>query len=193
LQKKKEKAETQHSKYNGEWARYEKWIFEQANKPPIFEDDEKYENIELRTLINADGENFRRRIDIIELMKIKDVDFFFPARKRGDNSSITVKKCNREKLESRINILDEADRLLKKIKAEKIQNNKLNAQIKITANSNGEKPCYKVIEEYQLDKSEQYEIKFAKFRRNDGRYNIVFDKTDEDEINRILRGPQLSM
>jgi hypothetical protein len=173
------------STYNGEWARFEKYLFEQINKPEIIETEDFCHNISLKEILESQGKNFKGEIDLLELVKLKELDCFFYARKFELTAIVMVKEYNEEKLKSTVTVLDKANKILLEQKKEKSLNAKINAKIKKTAQERCEKPCYRVVTETEFRKLREKKIKFAYFQKGE-KYNIVFLKEDEQKINQAL-------
>jgi hypothetical protein len=131
--------------------------------------------------------NYKGEIDLLELVKLKELDCFFYADKKQDTAIATVKKYNTEKLKSQVNILDEVSRILLK---EKNANKRTYSQIKKTAEERGEKPQYRVVDENYFQKIKESGLQFAYFKKGE-KYNIVFLKENEFEINAVLKSPKL--
>lgn len=180
------------SNYNGEWVRYERYIFSQMNKPPVTEIEKACFNIDLKSIIEQNGINFNGEIDLLEVVKLKELDCFFYAVKREDTAIVTVKEYNTEKLKSKVTLLDTADKILLREKREKSRNAKLNAKIKSTAESRGEKPNYKMVSESEFSRLKDSGIEFAYFKKED-RYNIIFLNEYANEINAVLKSARLEM
>lgn len=66
------------------------------------------------------------------------------------------------------------------------RNNRINKEIKRLAAVNGEKPKYRMVAPDLLDNIKQSGIQFAYFKKGD-KYNIVFLKENETEIDQLLK------
>lgn len=177
-------------------------------------DEEGYANVELQKLLQADGTNFTALVNANELARLANANFFFYAEKQKerDEAIIHLKEYNKSKLEKRLTILEQVADIShqyrlqhpdefpnEKIKpiekqilkptptSEELQNLKLNKGIKKRAEELGEKPLYKVVTDGQLAKIKKSGGEFAYFRRDDGRYNITFLKSQEQIINKALQ------
>jgi hypothetical protein len=154
----------------------------------------------LEELLNADCENARAEINLLDLVKLHNADFFFSAKKKKDTATVHYKKYNQEKLEQRVLILIEVEEILypekikseenkkrfsEKVAKEKIENAKTYNEIKKVSALSGVKPCYKIISEEQLEKLKNTNIKFAYFSKQE-KFNICFLKSDEQKINETL-------
>jgi hypothetical protein len=181
--------------YNGEWRRLENWIFEN-HKANYSDLPTVYENCPLEKLLNADGENARAEIDLIELVKLHNADFFFSAQKKKDTATVNYKKYNQKKLEQRVLVLIQVEEIIKpeiekekrysqKEIDEKIRNARLHNEIKKQSALQGEKPCYKIITAEQLEKVKESGAKFACFSKQD-KFNICYLKDEEQKINSAL-------
>jgi hypothetical protein len=97
--------------YNGEWRRFEEWIFKH-NKADYSDLPTVYENCPLENLLRADGENAAAEIDLLELVKMRNADFFFSAQKKKDTATVHYKKYNQKKLEMQVLILIQVEEIL---------------------------------------------------------------------------------
>lgn len=80
------------------------------------------------------------------------------------------------------------------------RNSKVNTKLKSEALLGGQKMCYRILTKEQiekLNKNESIKNQFAVFRKNikgedlgDGKYNIAFKESDEEEINELLKNPE---
>jgi hypothetical protein len=162
----------------GEWARFEKYLFEQINKPEIIETEDSYGNIALIELKNADGNNMSAEINLLDVVKLKDMNIFFSALKQGNVVKITFKNYNLHTFESAVDY-----------KVNPYNNSEIYKKLKSTASARGEKLCYKVIKsETQLQKlinDNTLDGKFVYFKKDDF-YNVAFLKENENALNDTL-------
>lgn len=66
------------------------------------------------------------------------------------------------------------------------RNGRINAELKELAEKTGDKLQYKVVSSTQLHNLEKANIKFAYFRKEDGKNNIVFLSSDKEKVVDIL-------
>jgi hypothetical protein len=144
----------------GEWARFEKYLFEQINKPEIIETEDFYGNIALIELKNADGNNMSAEINLLDVVKLKDMNIFFSALKQGTIAKITFKNYNLQTFENTVDY-----------KINPYNNSEIYKKLKSTVSARGEKLCYKVIKsETQLQKliaDNTLDGKFVYFKKDD--------------------------
>jgi hypothetical protein len=174
-------------RFESEFQRFEKYLFEQINKPEITETEKSVSNFSLKEILESFGKNFMGEIDLLELVKLKELDFLFYAEKFKDTAVVATKNYNAEKLKSQVNILTKADKILVK---QRNLNNKIYAEICATAERNNEKPCYRVVNENQFNRLKNSNLKFAYFPKDEN-YNIVFNKKDEETFNYALKAKGL--
>jgi hypothetical protein len=144
-------------------------------------------NFSLKEILESCGKNFKGEIDLLELVKLKELDFLFYAEKFRDTAVVVTKDYNAEKLKSQVNILTKADKILVK---QRNLNNKNYAEICATAERNNEKPCYRVVNETQFNRLKNSNLKFAYFQKGEN-YNVVFNKKDEETFNYALKSKGL--
>jgi hypothetical protein len=198
--RKNQKQNFEFNKIDSEWARYEKYFFEQialSKKSAIVETENTYSNIDLKKLLNADGENYTAKINLLDLVKLSNSRFFLFAEKQNDTANVTIKKYNKAKFQTNVKILDEVEKIIntekstipktKILETEKQINAKLNEKIKKISALKGVKPCYKIVSVEQIQRIKNAEIECAVFERSDGKLNIVFLKDNEEKINIALR------
>jgi hypothetical protein len=133
---------------------------------------------------------YKGEIDLLELVKLKELDCFFFARKFEDTAYVSVADYNKNKLKNKVNILSYNDKILLK---QRNLNNKIYAEILATAKENNEKPCYRVVTSAQVEKLQSKGLEFAYFLRDDGSFNIVFNKNIEQKINAELKSATLKL
>jgi hypothetical protein len=181
-------AQNERQKYNGEWAKIEKYIFSQPEKPRIIESEYICTNINVMDLTEQPGADLVREISYFDIPKLYALDCYFSGRKKKDKVVITIKEYNKEKFD--LVILRQVDELMLKLRRENLERN---ARIKATAKENEEKPCYRVITSAQVEKLQNKGLEFAYFLRDDGNFNIVFNKNIEEKINAELKAETIKL
>jgi hypothetical protein len=78
------------STYDDEFQRFEKYLFEQINKPEITETEDFCHNISLREILDSQTKLYKGEIDLLQLIKLKELDCFFFARKFEDTAIVSV-------------------------------------------------------------------------------------------------------
>lgn len=66
------------------------------------------------------------------------------------------------------------------------RNGRINAELKAVAERTGDKLNYRVVSSTQLHNLEKSDIKFAHFRKEDGKNNIVFLSSDKSKVDKVL-------
>ncbi|MDR0829669.1 MAG: hypothetical protein LBN95_06120 [Prevotellaceae bacterium] len=149
-------------------------------------------NIDLLKLLSAPNQNMTAEIDLIDLVKLKTVNFFFVAVKFETVAEVHIKRYNRQKLETAVPILREVEEIMNPgihpnpIDYEKQNNTITNAKIKRECAISGTKPIYKIINAEQFEIIKKAQIEFAHFAKNDGKINVVFSPENADKINFAL-------
>jgi hypothetical protein len=184
----RKQAQNERQKYNGEWAKIEKFIFSQVEKPRIIESDFICTNINVMDLTEQPGADLIREISYSDIPKLYALDCYFSGRKKKDKVVVTIKEYNKEKFD--LVILRQVDELMLKLRRENLERN---ARIKATAKENNDKPCYRVITSAQVEKLQNKCLEFAYFLRDDGNFNIVFNKKDEETLNYALKTKGLQL
>jgi hypothetical protein len=161
-------------------------VFEHS-PPKISENASTIGNIEFQKLLEMVGENMTAEINLLDLIRMKNADFFFFAVKKVEVAEVHIKKYNRPKLEKCLDILREVDEILNPqnvsentsddtvlVNFEKRQNMIVNAKIKRECALKNIKPSYKIVSEIQLEIVKKSDIEFAFFDRKDGKFNLFF-------------------
>ena len=171
-------------KFEGEWKRYEEFVFSQINKPKIEETETDFGNISWSEIIESAEKNFNGEIDLLQLVKLKELDFFFACKKMQDTALVICKDYNAPKLKDKVDILDEYDRIQLSIRN---KNKQLYNSIKFTAEAFGEKPCYRLVDQKYFNRLKASGAKFAYFTKPDDKINIVFLKEEEQKIYETIK------
>jgi hypothetical protein len=129
-----------------------------------------------------------REISYSDIPKLYALDCYFSGRKKKDKVVVTIKEYNKEKFD--LVILRQVDELMLKLRRENLERN---ARIKATAKENNDKPCYRVVNSAQVEKLQNKGLEFAYFLRDDGNFNIVFNKNIEQKINSELKSATLKL
>jgi hypothetical protein len=178
------------STYDGEFQRFEKYLFEQINKPEITETEDFYHNISFREILDSQIKLYKGEIDLLQLIKLKELDCFFFARKFEDTATVSVAEYNKNKLKSKVDILSYTDKILLQ---QRNKNSRIYAEIRSIADKRGEKVCYKIVDETQLNKLKNSTIRFSYYSKPDGKFNIAFNQSDLENVNFITRKNQLQL
>jgi len=70
------------------------------------------------------------------------------------------------------------------------RNGRINAELKAAAEKTGDKLQYRIVSSTQLHNLKKTNIKFAYFRKEDGKNNIVFLSSDKEKVDKILSTKQ---
>jgi hypothetical protein len=139
-------------------------------------------------LTEQPGADLVREISYSDIPKLYALDCYFSGRKKKDKVVVTIKEYNKEKFD--LVILRQVDELMLKLRRENLERN---ARIKATAKENEEKPFYRVITANQVEKLQGKCLDFAYFLRDDGNFNIVFNKNIEQKINAELKSETVKL
>lgn len=66
------------------------------------------------------------------------------------------------------------------------RNCRINVELKAIAEKTGDKLKYRLVSSTQLHNLEKSDVKFASFRKEDGRNNIVFLSSDKSKVDKVL-------
>jgi hypothetical protein len=141
-------------------------------------------NISRKSLLQADGNNFRAELDTLQLLKLSEADFFFCSRVdvKKKTTYVTIKDYNKDRLAELIGAdVSELGR-----KNKEVANQILYSELKKQAADTGVKLSYKIVGEAELEKLHNSKIKFAYFRKDDSKINICFLPNEAEKINRII-------
>ncbi|GHU58189.1 hypothetical protein FACS1894133_2490 [Clostridia bacterium] len=141
-------------------------------------------NISKKELAAADGANFRAELDTLQLLKLSEADFFFCARVdvKKKTTYVTIKEYNKTRLAELIGVPVET----LESKNAAVQNQIVYGELKKQAADENVKLSYKVVGEAELTKLQQSKIKFAYFKKDDGKVNVAYLPGDFGKVCKVL-------
>jgi hypothetical protein len=93
-------------------------------------------------------------------------------------------------MKSKVDILTYTDKILLQ---QRNKNSKIYSEIRSIAEKRGEKVCYKIVDETQLNKLKNSTIRFSYYSKSEGKFNIAFNQADLENVNFITRKNQLTL
>ena len=140
-------------------------------------------NIPYRNLVQAQGDNFRVKLDLSAVPKLYAYPFFFSAKIYSDYAVVTIKEKDKKLLEQALSV--ENEQVLEKHNYHYTTLSEYN-ELKKRAEQLGVKVEYLVIQKYELEKLQNEKDRFIALPTKDGKIRLAFLQQNKDFILHTL-------
>lgn len=140
-------------------------------------------NIPYRNLVQAQGDNFRVKLDLSAVPKLYAYPFFFSVKIYSDYAVVTVKEKDKKLLEQALSI--ENEQVLEKHNHHYTTLSEYN-ELKKRAEQLGVKVEYLVIQKYELEKLQNEKDRFVSIATKEGKIRLAFLPQNKDYILHAL-------